>query len=266
MNFHISSLETTWICYQLCRSQLPLGKLSFFSLNSSPVIVICSHLNLLTSALIRFVCFGSYLAKLGNIRVGCMFALAKSLVEKLHVNDKEAAVHCVLSLKLSVSSTLFRRVLIFSRVSQCISLSRGDIIYYACTNRLQHTINCFWSGLNLDVVNKTLDDAQFFVKQGQESSIHFVTMQRTVRRLMGTTDLDLSTCFPQFVHLFLFLIMTCRNTAPFFRVGSSNGEASSCVHDEFFAVVDIFEVRVINFDGLLCCGWQRFVSDNWFQR
>jgi hypothetical protein len=122
-----------------------------------------------------------------------MFAkLAKSLVKKLGAKDEEAAVHCVLSeIKCFVEPV--QACLDFFLIAQRISLSRGDI-YYACTNRLQHTINCFWSGLNLDVVNKTLDDAQlFFEKQGQESSLLFVTiMQRTVRILMGTTDLNSS--------------------------------------------------------------------------
>jgi hypothetical protein len=146
---------------------------------------------MLTSVLRRFVCFGSYLAKLGNITSGCTFAkLAKSLVEKLGAKDVEGAVDCAL-IEVQCYIEPVQACLDLFVNAERLSLSRGDI-YWACLNRLQYVTNCFWSGLNLDVVNKTLDDAQlFFEKQGPNARLLFVTiLQRTAKRLMGSTDLN----------------------------------------------------------------------------
>lgn len=135
-----------------------------------------------------------YLAKSGNIRSGYTFVkLAKSLVEKLDAKDEEGRVlFCFAEVKCIIEPVT--ACLELFTEAERKSLARGDV-YLACLNRLQYATNCIWSGLNLDIVYKVLDDAQrFFQKEGQDRSIVYILIiKRTAKKLLGTDDLNSSS-------------------------------------------------------------------------
>lgn len=151
------------------------------------------------TAPIVFVCFGSLLAKAGNLQIGNKFAqLAHRLLDKLNANDIKGEVICAVSeLQCFVEPILTTNEL--RAQGEHAAILAGDV-YFGCISRLHYCLVLFWAGINLDVVKESMAKACLYMKeQGEDTSLLIAMIaHRTVLCLMGReseapSENDLST-------------------------------------------------------------------------
>lgn len=126
------------------------------------------------------------MAKLGKVAMGSWFVLlAKSLVEGLGSKDAAGEVFFMVSEVQCLVEPLPAANELHAQ-GESAALSAGDI-NFACFNRLMHSVNTFWSGSYLSVVNERIRNACDFLKlHGHKNSLVFMLlMQSTVAVLSG---------------------------------------------------------------------------------
>ncbi|KAL3769620.1 hypothetical protein ACHAWO_011566 [Cyclotella atomus] len=108
-----------------------------------------------------FACFGSFIAKMGNIAAGHRFVLlAKSLLNKA-ANELRAQ-------------------------SEAASLRVGDV-HTACLSKLQYCIGLLWVGSNLHVLQEKIAAAELFITRHENKTwlVLLYNAQRSVNILVG---------------------------------------------------------------------------------
>ena len=132
-------------------------------------------------------CFGSFLAKNGNLAAGHKFALlAKSLLDKLDPKELAGKVLCVVAELCCYMEPLLaaneRRV-----EAEIAAISGGDT-YWASTCRIQYVADSLWGGTHLSSLKTKMSEAQAFAKQCHNITIlaFLFVMQRSTDMLLGT--------------------------------------------------------------------------------
>ena len=135
---------------------------------------------------IVFVCFGSFLAKAGNLQVGYKFALlAKKLVDKLKTTEIAGEVIlAVTELQCFVEPILATNEL--RAQGEHASILAGDV-HFSCTSRLHYCLILLWAGLDLNGVSESIAKAcQYMKDQGEDNNFIVTTItHRTVLSLLG---------------------------------------------------------------------------------
>ena len=131
-------------------------------------------------------CFGSFLAKNGNLTAGHRFVLlAKSLLGKLSPKELTGKVMCVEAELCCYMEPLLavneRRV-----QAEIAAISGGDT-YWASTCRIQYLTNSLWGGTHLTSLKRKILDGEAFVKQCENVALLPLccVMQRSVDMLLG---------------------------------------------------------------------------------
>ena len=131
-------------------------------------------------------CFGSFLAKNGNLAAGHRFVLlAKSLLDKIDVKELAGKVLCVVAETCCYMEPLLaaneRRV-----EAEIAAISGGDA-YWASTCRLQYVSDLLWGGTHLSKLQSKMTEAQAFVKQYENmTTLAFMFLgQRSIDMLLG---------------------------------------------------------------------------------
>jgi hypothetical protein len=146
---------------------------------------------------LTFACFGTYLAKIGNVPVGHRFtALAQSLLDKL--NAKEVAGEVFLyAAEVRCFTEPMQALHELRTVGEAAALSVGDSLW-ACLNRLQYCSSMFYAGANLLIVYGKVTEAHHFIKQQDENVLVFISIiERSLSLLLGKEAAFLATTNPR---------------------------------------------------------------------
>ena len=133
-------------------------------------------------------CFGSFLAKNGNLTAGHRFVLlAKSLLDELGELSDELTgkVMCVVAESCSYMEPLLAAN--EQRIQAEIAAISGGDTYWASTCRMQTVSNSLWGGTHLSSLKRAILDAQAFVKQCDNMTLvpFSSIMQRSIDILEG---------------------------------------------------------------------------------
>jgi hypothetical protein len=103
-------------------------------------------------AQLEFVCFGSYLAKNGDILLGQRFtSLARSLLDKLDAKEVAGQV-MFLAKQVQCYTEPMQALLGFRTDAEAASLLVGDT-HWACSIRHICCSDLLWAGTHLSIVN-----------------------------------------------------------------------------------------------------------------
>jgi predicted ATPase len=131
-------------------------------------------------------CFGSFLAKNGNLKAGHRFVLlAKSLLNKIDAKELAGKVLCVVAETCCYMEPVLaaneRRV-----EAEIAAISGGDT-YWASTCRMQYVADLLWGGTHLSSLKSKMTEAQGFAKQCQNMTLlaFLFSVQRSIDVLLG---------------------------------------------------------------------------------
>jgi hypothetical protein len=134
---------------------------------------------------LTFACFGSYLAKIGNVPVGHRFTtLARSLLDKLDAKEVAGEVMLVAA-EVQCFTEPMQALHELRTVGEAAALSVGDSLW-ASLNRLQYCSSMFYAGAHLLTVYDKVTKAHQFIKQQDKNVLVFISMtQRSLNILLG---------------------------------------------------------------------------------
>jgi predicted ATPase len=146
---------------------------------------------------LTFACFGSYLAKIGNVPVGYRFtSLARSLLDKLDAKEVAGEV-ILLSVEVRCFTEPMQALDDLKSEGEAAALSVGDSLW-ACLNRLQYCSSMFYAGTNLLIVYGKVMEARHFIKQQDENVLFFIlVLERSLNILLGKEAVFFVTTIPR---------------------------------------------------------------------
>jgi hypothetical protein len=146
---------------------------------------------------LAFSCFGSYIAKNGNIPLGrCFTIIARSLVDRL--GAKEVAGEVMLeAAEVRCYTEPMQALHDLKTEGESAALSVGDT-HWACLNRIQYCSDLLWAGTNLSIVHDKVVKAHHFIKQLDANiSVFVLIVQRTLNVLLGKEAATLDSTNPR---------------------------------------------------------------------
>jgi len=136
---------------------------------------------------IGFVHFGSYMAKLGDIRGGYHYAkLARSLLDKVGSRESAGEVICF-STQVAVYVEPLQAAVEYHNEGYAAAMASGDA-NLAAANRMFHCSNSFFAGANLQTLRDEYAGLMKFLEQKKQVifKIQSQYLQHTVFKLIGT--------------------------------------------------------------------------------
>jgi hypothetical protein len=146
---------------------------------------------------LTFACFGSYIAKNGNIPLGHRFTtLARSLLDKLDANEVAGQV-MLMAAEVQCFTEPMQALHELKAEGESVAISVGDT-HWACLNRIQYCAGMYYAGANLLMVHDKVMEAHQLMKwQDMNVFVFILIIQRSLSILLGNRVVTFDTTIPR---------------------------------------------------------------------